>query len=207
MNRRSLLLAGPLSAILFVFGVGALAVQVPGYSHLHQTVSEIGEVGSPVQVAFTVLLAAVATCTGLFAFAIRNAAIAAHHSLAPAYLVGCMAISTLGVGLFAFPHPLHNVFGISELIGYQAPAAMALSWRRDSRARALVIASWVMFALLWAAILLNLSSIFRSSALWLYIKPVNGAVQRSLFSAWFLWCAIAGAMLFRTMALHPAQRA
>ena len=44
------LLFGPLAGILLVFGVGALALMVPGYSHVHQTVSEIGEIGSPARV-------------------------------------------------------------------------------------------------------------------------------------------------------------
>jgi hypothetical protein len=191
-------LAGPLSATLFLVGVGGLGLVVPGYSHVHQTVSEIGEVGSPAQVPFTILLCGVAGCMVVFACAIYGAAREARHSAGAAYLVGCMAISTLGVGLFAFPHPLHNVFGISELIGYQAPAALALSWRRDARARPRVTLSWIMFALLWVAILVNLSSIFRTSALWHYIKPVNGIAQRSLFGAWFVWCAIAGALLYQS---------
>jgi hypothetical membrane protein len=198
LNRPSLLLAGPLSAILFVVGVGGLGLLVPGYNHVHQTVSEIGEVGSPAQVPFTILLCGVAGCLVLFACAIYGAARAARHSAWAAYLVGCMAVSTVGVGIFAFPHPLHNVFGISELIGYQAPAALALSWKRDPRARSLVVLSWIMFALLWAAILVNLSSLFRASAVWHYIKPVNGIAQRSLFGAWFAWCAITGALLYRS---------
>jgi hypothetical protein len=31
-------------------------------------------------------------------------------------LDACMAVSAAGVGVFAHPHPLHNVFGLSELI-------------------------------------------------------------------------------------------
>ena len=37
-----------------------------------------------------------------------------------------------GNGIFAFPHPLHNTFGIYELIGYRAPLALALSWGKGS---------------------------------------------------------------------------
>jgi hypothetical protein len=147
LNKPSMFLAGPLSAVLFLVGVGGLGLLVPGCRHVHQTVSEIGELGSPAQMPLTILLCGVAGCMVVFACAIYAAACEARHSAGPAYFVGCMAISTLGVGLFAFPHPLHNVFGISELIGYQAPAALALSWRGDARARPLVILSWIMFAL------------------------------------------------------------
>lgn len=64
--------------------------------------SEIGEMGSPARFPFTIMLCCVALCLLVFA---------------------------AGVGIFAFPHPLHNIFGESELIGYQAPVAFALTWR------------------------------------------------------------------------------
>jgi hypothetical protein len=112
-----------------------------------------------------------------------------------AYLIGFMAVPAVGTGVFAYPHPLHNVFGISELIGYQAPLFLALGWRRDPRAKTLVTISWVFFALTWAAIVLNLSSF--SEPVWAYVKPLHGIVQRALFAAWFGWCAIVGIILFR----------
>jgi hypothetical protein len=59
--------------------------------------------------------------------------------------------------LFGPPHPLHNVFGESELIGYQAPLAA-----------------------------------FGSA-----VAPAHGLVQRSLFAAWFGWCAGLGALFWQ----------
>ena len=41
------LLFGPVAAAVLVLGVAGLALMVPGYSDVRQTVSEIGEVGSP----------------------------------------------------------------------------------------------------------------------------------------------------------------
>ena len=38
-----------------------------------------------------------------------------------------MALPAAGIGVFAYPHPAHNVFGMSELIGYQAPLVFALT--------------------------------------------------------------------------------
>ena len=49
----------------------------------------------------------------------------------------------IGVGIFSFPHPLHNVFGLSELVGYQAPLVLALTWRRDPQAASVVRLSWI----------------------------------------------------------------
>jgi hypothetical membrane protein len=197
MSIRSRLLFGPLAAAILAAGVVGLALMVPGYSQVHQTVSEIGEVGSPARIPFTLLLCTVSLCLLVFASGVRQAALSARRSPAAAYLIACMAVSGAGVGIFAFPHPLHNVFGMSETIGYQAPLAMALTWRRDAQARTLAIFSWVCFALVWLAIALNLSSLDRHGALWTALKPFYGLVQRSLFLAWFVWAAGAGLLLFR----------
>ena len=111
-----------------------------------------------------------------------------------------MALSAAGVGVFAYPHPLHNVFGLSELVGYQAPLILALTWRRDPRAGTAVTFSWIMTGLVWVAIALNLSSLDRHGAVWAHLKPAYGLVQRGLFAAWFGWCAGVGVLLFRRSA-------
>jgi hypothetical protein len=65
----------------------------------------------------------------LTAWALRATAIDIRRPTLPAYLAGFMSVSDSGVGLFPYPHPLHTVFGLSELISYQAPIALALAWR------------------------------------------------------------------------------
>jgi hypothetical membrane protein len=195
MNRTSRLLCGPLAAVIFALGVAALPLMVPGYSSIHQTVSEIGEVGSPARIPFAVMLCSVALCIIIFASAIRDLSVASGRPLITAYLIAYMAIPSAGIGIFAFPHPLHNVFGISELIGYQAPLALALTWRGDPSARALVQFSWLIALVIWIALGLNMSAIARHGMVWAHVKPVIGLVQRSLFATWFLWGAVLGSAL------------
>ena len=197
MATNKLLLFGPLAAALLALGVFGLALLVPGYSQVRQTVSEIGEVGSPAQTPFTVLLVCVAACLIVFAAGVRAAATRAGHNPAAAYLVACAAVAAAGVGFFSFPHPLHNVFGQSELIGYQAPLALALTYRKDPRAARLVRFSWVMFVLVWVSLALNLVILFRHSAFWQEVRPFYGLIQRSLFGAYFAWCAGTGLLLRR----------
>jgi Protein of unknown function (DUF998) len=191
------LLFGPLAAGILACGIAGVALMVPGYSQIRQTVSEIGEMDSPGRIPFTIMLCAVAACLAFFAAGIRTACIKGGRNPASAYLIGSMALSAAGVGIFAFPHPLHNVFGESELIGYQAPLAFALAWRGDPGTKAPVRFSWIMFVLIWISIALNLASLDRHGALWAELKPVYGLVQRSLFAAWFCWCAGIGVMLRR----------
>ena len=197
MKHNTLLLFGPLAAVILACGIAGLALVVPGYSQIHQTVSEIGEMDSPARIPFEIMLCTVAACLFVFAFGVRDISIRAGHATFAAWLIGCAGVSAAGVGIFAFPHPLHNVFGQSELIGYQAPLALALAWRRDPKAKGLVAFSWVVFALVWVAIAANLTIIDRHSGLFAHIRPVYGLVQRSLFATWFGWCAVAGILLWR----------
>jgi hypothetical membrane protein len=195
VRRNYRVLFGPLAGVILAFGIAGLALLIPGYSHVHQTVSEIGEIGSPARVPFAIMLFCVAACILVFASAVRDVSVAAHHSRLAACVIGFMALPAAGIGLFAYPHPLHNLFGMSELIGYQAPLVLALTWRRDPRAKTLVVLSWILFALVWGAIALNLSAF--AAPVWAYVKPVHGLAQRALFAAWFGWCAIVGILLFQ----------
>lgn len=195
MSTRNRLLFGPAAAVLLLLGIVGLALMIPGYSHVRQTVSEIGEVGSPARVPFTIVLVCVAACVLVFASALRERSIAAGHSPWAAYLTAFMAVPIAGVGIFAYPHPLHNVFGLSELVGYQAPLLFALAWRRDSRAGTAVAVSWLAFVLIWIAIALNLAGFDPEGALWAHVKPFHGLAQRALFAAWLGWCAIVGPLL------------
>jgi hypothetical protein len=195
VTRNYRLLFGPLAAIILGIGIIGLALLLPEYSHVHQTVSEIGEIGSPARIPFAVMLGCVAVCILVFAFGVRDASVAAHHSPLAAYSIGFMAVSAAGIAVFAYPHPAHNIFGMSELIGYQAPLAFALAWRHDPSAKNLVVLSWIFFLLIWAAIAMNLSPFV--APVWVYVKPFHGLVQRALFAAWFAWCAIAGILLFK----------
>ena len=197
MARNYRLLFGPLAGVILAFGIAGLALLIPGYSHVRQTVSEIGEIGSPARVPFAIMLCCVGASILVFASAVHDVSVAAHDSRLAAYLIGFLALPAAGIGVFAYPHPLHNVFGLSELIGYQAPLALALTWRRDPTAKSLTSFSWILYALICIAIALNLSSLDRQGLVWPYVKPIYGLVQRALFAAWFGWCAAVGLFLFQ----------
>jgi len=207
MKRDNRLAFGPVAAAILSAGIAGLPLIVPGYDPIRQTVSEIGEAGSPAQLSFTIMLCLVALSVLVFATALARRATERGLSGWAAYLTGAMAISAAGVGVFAFPHPLHNVFGLSELIGYQAPLVLALTWRRDPEAKAAVAFSWAMAVLVSVMIALNLVSIARGTALWAHIQPFYGLVQRGLFASWFAWCAGLGLILPESAQLTLRPRA
>lgn len=188
---------GPVAAFLLAAGILANGLVVPDYSHVRQTVSELGEVGSPARVAFTVLLLLVAVCLAILATGAARTHREMGHASLPAYFIGAMAISVAGVGIFPFPHVLHNVFGMSELIGYQAPLVTALTCRNSRGVKGIAMFSLAMYFLVLLAIVVNMSVLDRSGDLWARIQPVYGIAQRSLFAAWFLWCAGYAVLLMR----------
>jgi len=188
---------GPIAALLLFAGIFAVGLVTPDYSHVRQTVSELGEVGSPGQIAFSVLLCLVAACLIIFAGAVAHSLRELGHSTLPAWFLGAMAISTAGVGLFAYPEPLHNIFGMSETVGYQAPLVAALVCKTDPRAKRIKAFSIVMYVAVLLAIAVNLIALVRPAETWAQIKPFFGVVQRSLFASWFIWCTGYALLLMR----------
>ena len=191
---------GPAAAVLLVAGTLAIGLVIPDYSHVRQTVSELGEIGSPGRVAFSVLLLLVAASLALFAIGSAYTLRKIGQSTLPAYFIGAMAISISGVGMFPFPHALHNVFGMSELVGYQAPLVAALAARKVQGARIIALFSMVMYVAVVLALVTNLAVLDRGGDLWTRIQPFYGIAQRALFATWFLWCAGYAVLLMR---VHP----
>ena len=191
------LLFGPAAAVIFAVGIVSLPLMIPGYSQVRQTVSEIGEVGSPARLPFSVMLCCVGALLLVFASAVASLSRRRGHSPIAAWIIGFMAVPCIGIGIFAYPHPLHNVFGMLETIGYQAPIFLALSWRRDPQTKSLVRFSWIFFAIVWFTIAINFTVFHRYGTVWAHVKPIYGLVQRSLFAAWFIWCAGAALLLRR----------
>ena len=195
MKNRTLLLFGIAIPILFTIATLGLATLVPGYSHLAQTVSEIGQRGSPAELPWKIADLIVALffllfCMGLYRFARAHAL-----SVLPAYLVGFFGLMSVGISVFESPHPLHNVFGLLMTVGYMAPLALAWAWRGRDWAKSLIRFSFVMWVLVMVAIFLNLSPLFTRD---LFPLEYYGLVQRSLFLAFYgIWCPVVGLILYR----------
>ena len=197
VSTKNLLKFGPIATLVFWLGVSACALSLPDYQSVHQTVSEIGEVGSPMRAPFTATLLTTAFSLMLFALGLKRVASERGHSSAGALFVAAMGLSAAGAGVFAYPHPLHNVFGMSELIGFQAPAFLAFTWRKDAQ-RSIVQFSWIMYGLVTLADIANLSVLSPHGFLWTYERPFYGIVQRALFATWFVWCGGVGILMRRT---------
>jgi len=188
-----MLLGGPVAALAVGLGVTWLGAVTPGYSAVRQTVSELGPQGGRGRGALAALNLIIALAALVFACGLGAVASEMHWTMTPAYLMGVYAL--LAVGLAAFPsgHRLHNVFGLLQTVPFVgAPWSVALGWRGLGM---LTPISWAALALLVVAMVLNLAPAF-SRRLAKAFAPVYGLVQRSLFVAWYGWCAILGLLLF-----------
>jgi len=187
--RKAMLLFGTLAGIIFFTTVYVLAANVPDYSHLSDTVSEIGEIGSPVETVYKSGMLAAHLSTVLFGIGLllfsRNKKISA----APAVLVTFYGLVGIGTALFPSPHPAHNLFGLAMVIGYMAPLALAIAWRGSEPLRTQTRISWVVAALILVSIFLNISPLFTRD---LFPLEYYGVVQRSAFVLFYGWLAVTG---------------
>ena len=193
MQQRLLFLPGALAGVIFFSAMYALATMVDGYSHVAQTVSEIGQAGSPAEVYMRIANVAVSLCLVLFAWGLYLFAQGNNISKLPAVFMAFYTIAEIGVAIFPSPHQLHNIFGLSMTIGYLTPVVLALSWKNLVNSSKLITVSWIAFILVIIAISLNLSPIFTHN---LYPLEYYGIVQRSLFVTFYGWCFYSGLKLF-----------
>ena len=103
MNK--LLATGFLAGIAFIFGTLLLGNFLADYNLVSQTVSEIGQSGSPLEKTFQIFSFAVSILlilfsTGLIIFGRKNSL-----SIVPGILLMTFGLAEFGTGLFASPHP------------------------------------------------------------------------------------------------------
>ena len=200
MSARFCLIFGLIAGATFIVASTILGALLPNYDPVTQTISEIGERGSPFETTFKVINLFVAGCFILFAFGVYRFSKERRVSFMPAALLGYFAVMELGTFIFESPHPWHNVFGILSLLGFLAPLALAVTWPSAPDLPALRPVSAVAAVLLIGSLALNLSELFVRVS---YIVEHIGIVQRTLF-VFYLWCAYVALVLFQS-ARQPAQ--
>jgi hypothetical membrane protein len=196
MRTETRLMFGPVAAVIFFAGVAGLALLVPGYSHLQQSISAIGKLGSPTRIPFALVFVCYACSLLVFASGLFRAAAKRGAPKLSAYLLCWYALTQLGIAVFATPHPLHNIFGLSSFPGLLAPLALAFTWRRVGPT-SLVVVSFVLGAMVLGSLVLNLSELFPQSALWQLLSPYPGLGQRLLVAVWLAWLMTASLLMRR----------
>lgn len=186
MDTRKILSLGWISAVLFIAGSLVLGSFLADYSLFAQTVSEIGQEGSPLKLTWQLFSLLVGLLLILFSLGIISFARRNKWSVVPGLFVLFAGLSEFGIALFPSPHPLHNVFGLSMTLGYFSPLVFFLLWK-DKLGVSFKWYSLLAFILIILGIFLNLSPIFAPK---LYPLEYYGLVQRFLLFTFYLYLAL-----------------
>ncbi|RDY59599.1 DUF998 domain-containing protein [Flagellimonas nanhaiensis] len=185
MSTQKFLWTGWAAALLFILGTTLLGYLLPDYNAISQTVSEIGKMGSPLYQQFQLFSIAVGVLVLLFALSLISFAKRNGLSVVPGVLLLLGGVAELGLAIFASPHPLHNVFGLSQTIPYMAPLFFGILWKSKIKSSFKMV-SFLTFALIVLGIFLNLSPLFAPT---LYPLEYYGIVQRFLLFVFYLYLA------------------
>lgn len=199
-NLRLLAICGVIVPILFTIIVIILGLLRPGYSHVSQAISELGEVGAPnaaVQDANFVVfgLLVIAFAVGLH----RGIGDGRGSKIGPALVGSFGAVGAIGAGIFPLPSPLHvpvSLIGFISLI----IATLVISRRLKQDAR---WQSYRSYSLITGGIALALfvALVFGGSN----DSPYFGALQRIFLTPLFLWVELMAIHLLRLSNQPKAQ--
>lgn len=193
MNTKTLLTLGWITSTTFILGTIFWGFQLESYNAVSQTVSEIGKKGSPLFSQWQVFSVGVGLLLLFFAFGIISYAKKRSKSLVPGIFMLVYGLSQVAMGSFPSPHPLHNIFGLSMIIGYFTPLVFALTWRNYPETSFKRI-SFLAFILILIGIILNLTPAFAPE---LYPLEYYGLVQRFLLFTFYGYLAYLSLRLAR----------
>ncbi len=184
MDTKKLLSLGWITAIAFILGTFILGSQLEDYNPISQTVSEIGEKGSPLYIQWQIFSIGIGCLLILFSIVVTSFSRKKNLSIVPGMFILVYGMSECGVGIFPSPDPLHNVFGLSMTVGYFSPLIFALRWKTQLGIRFKRL-SLIAFILIVLGIFLNLTPAFAPS---LYPLEYYGIVQRFLLFTFYIYC-------------------
>ncbi len=185
MDTKKLLSLGWITAIAFILGTFILGSQLEDYNPISQTVSEIGEKGSPLYLQWQIFSIGIGCLLILFAIGIVSFAKKKNLSIVPGMFILVYGLSQFTIGLFPSPHPLHNVFGLLMIVGYFSPLIFAMRWK-NQLGLTFKRLSLIAFIVILFEVFLNLTPAFSPS---LYPLEYYGIVQRFLLFTFYIYCA------------------
>ena len=183
MKSNNILHLGWIAGASFMIGSLLLGSLLPDYNPISQTVSEIGESGSPLLMTWHIFSVSIGLLMILFAGGIILFAKQNKLSILPGIFMLCYGISQFGIGFYPSPHPLHNVFGLSMTLGYFSPLVFALSWK-SKLGKGFKNISILTLILIMLGIFLNLTPAFAPT---LYPLEYYGIVQRFLLFTFYAY--------------------
>ncbi len=182
---KNLLSLGWIIAFLFIVGSLILGYLLPDYDLVSQTLSEIGEDGSPFYTQWMLVDGSTAVLSVLFGLGIIWFSKGYQLPYLPGLFLLCFGLLGCGAIFFASPHPLHNVFGLLNIVGYFSPLVFFFRWK-DRLGEGFRSTSLLVFILIVLGTFLNLAPLFASIV---DLMPYYGLVQRFVVFTFYFYCA------------------
>ena len=182
---KNLLSLGWITSITFILGTFILGSLLADYNSVSQTISEIGEKGSPLYMQWQLFSIIIGVFMMIFSIGIISFARRNKLSFIPGIFVFFAGVSEFGIAFFPSPHQLHNVFGLTMTIGYFSPLMFFLLWK-DKLGIQFKRYSIIAFILIILGVFLNLTPAFAPS---LYSLEYYGLVQRFLIYTFYIYIA------------------
>lgn len=198
MNK--LIHAGWIAGLAFIAGTLIMGNILEDYSIVSQTVSEIGQAGSPLESSFQIFSFTISVLFILFAVGLLQYSRKNGLSLIPGIFLLTFGIAEFGIGVFASPHPLHNVFGLSLTIGYFSPLMFFILWKSKMGSQFKWISLFI-FILVITGIFLNLTPLFAPD---LYDLSYYGLAQRFLLYTFYAYCVYISLTILQTSSENSA---
>jgi len=192
--QQALLYCGALSGLIFISVTLMLGRLLPDYNSLSQTVSEIGQVGSPFQLPYAIMLWSVCLCGLAFSYQALKFAQSQGLSIVPLILTASFAVFDAGFALYPSPEPMHNIVGALHLFGYLSPLILTIVWRKYFKSNQLTNFSGIAFLSIVIFICLG---IFQLPS-----PEYFGVIQRGIIYSYYGWLAWLSITLARQINNH-----
>jgi len=182
---KKLLPLGWIVPIIFILGSLTFGSFLQEYSFVSQTISEIGEMGSPFQKQWFFFDLSINILMFLFVTGLIRFAKANELSMIPCICLLVYSLANFGALIFVSPHPYHNIFGALNIVGYLSPLIFFIYWKNQIAATFRGISLFV-FIILILGTVLNLNPIFDPL---LFPMEYYGLAQRLVVFTFLLYCA------------------
>ena len=205
----ALAVCGIVGPVLFALVLVSLGLLRPGYNHLTQLASELGELGAPNASVMNTMFIVFGLLTVAFAFGLHRGVNGGRGSrIGPTLVAVFGAVAGVGGGLFpcdpgcpvlgeTLSGTMHTIVGSVGFAALSlAPLALSQSLKRDDRWR-----RYHSYSLATAAVALGAFFLLASRAL----EPWEGAVQRVLIGTLYAWIFIMALRLLNVAGSEPSR--
>lgn len=179
-TRNQFIYAGVLIPIVFWSTLGLCGILREDYSHLSNLVSELGALGTPTQLLFTLGLCLCSLLSLVFVLGLYRACRNAQISVIPILVILTYTFSIAGAAIFPMPHRLHGILGLPSAFLLLSPILAVVLWKEKSSPVGMLLFSGLSFLMFALGFLVFFPDV---------LDDYFGLKQRFFHAGWSIWFA------------------